>query len=103
MRAFMQSLDEATWLAARALVQLQGRNCLDQTLIEARNLIRRDLLQRSESHVARDDGREAPVIRPAKGANAGDLELVGIKFYGWHEGEANRLMGLWAYGLMGKP
>jgi len=79
VRSFLEPLDEPTWVPARALVELQARNCLDQTVVETGDLVGCDFFQCTEPHVAGNNGCQTPIVGAAKRADARYFELVRIE------------------------
>jgi hypothetical protein len=76
----VESFDKSTRLSSCALVELKRRDRFYETLVESRDLVRSDVLEFSEPHVAGDYRRKTPVIGPAQRANASDLEFLRIEF-----------------------
>ena len=80
VRPFFESLDKSTGLSARAFVELKRRYRFDQALIEPRNLVGSDVLERPEANVAGDNWRKTPVIGPAKCPDTSDFQLSRVEF-----------------------
>ena len=76
VRPFLQPLDESARPSARALVQVERRHrARSGGRLKCGISAEVSFLERAEPHIARDDRREAPVIRTAKRPDARDFEL----------------------------
>ena len=78
--SFFEPLDESAGFAACAFMELKGRNRFDQTVVETWNLVRGDGFKSAQADVARDDGRETPVVGPPECPDSRDLELGWVEF-----------------------
>jgi hypothetical protein len=78
--AFIEPLDESARFAACAFMELKRRNRFDQTVVETWNLVRRNGFKGAQADVARDDGRETPVVGAPECPDSRDLELGRVEF-----------------------
>jgi len=76
--AAAESLDEAARRTERAWVGRERRHGIEQAVVEAGRVDGRYGLERTEPDVARDDRREAPVVRTAKRADSRYAQLIGV-------------------------
>ena len=76
-----QALEKSAGLLARAMMLRQRRNGFGESLVEARNVRRADLLEGAELDVAGDDRSETPIVGASKGADPRNLQLVRVDLW----------------------
>jgi hypothetical protein len=78
VRAALESLDESAGRAARAWMFAKRRERGEQSVGEAGDAGRRDGLECTETDVARDDWRQAPIVWSAECAQSRDAQFVWV-------------------------